>query len=101
MHSFNRITPSHVLLVSPSLYHEYEEIVSMIIPQIRLGFIAYVAYIAKKVIRIQTSYDRIAFYAIKQMHHTNAIECVYEIFHIHANKYLNVVQNITLRDFKE
>ena len=43
----NRITPSHVLLISPSLYHEYEEIVSMIILQIRLGFIAYVAYSQK------------------------------------------------------
>ena len=50
-------------------------------------------HIAKKVIRIQTSYDRIAFYAIRQMHHTNAIEWAYEIFHIHANKNLNVVQN--------
>ena len=54
-------------------------------------------HMAKKVIIIQTSYDRIAFYAIKQMHHTNAIECVYEIFHIHANKYLNVVQNNATR----
>ena len=54
-------------------------------------------HIAKKVIIIQTSYDRIAFYAIRQMQHTNAIEWAYEIFHIHANKNLNVV----LRDFKE
>ena len=53
-------------------------------------------HIAKKTIIIQTSYDRIAFYAIREMHHTNAIEWAYEIFHIHANKNLNVV-----RDFKE
>ena len=57
---------------------------------------------AKKVIRIQTSYDRIAFYAIRQMHHTNAIEWAYKIFHINANKNINAAQNsLTLRDFKE
>ena len=54
-------------------------------------------HIAKKVIIIQTSYDRIAFYAIRQMHHTNAIEWAYKIFHINANKNINAAQNSSTR----
>lgn len=48
-------------------------------------------HIAKKVIIIQTSYDRIAFYALRQMQHTNARELAYEIFHIYANENLEFV----------
>ena len=54
-------------------------------------------HIAKKVIIIQTSYDRIAFYAIRQMQHTNAIEWAYEMFHIYANKNFNVTQNYSTK----
>ena len=50
-------------------------------------------HIAKKTIIIQTSYDRIAFYAIREMHHTNAIEWAYEILYMYANENLNVVLN--------